>query len=62
MISAGRKLYRSVIDKDLRIRSRVDERYVVRGTYHHLANSLKVGWHPEYVERLWRTVQEGQQS
>lgn len=26
--------------------------YIMRGSYHILSNSLRIGWHPEYVQRL----------
>lgn len=48
----GRSLYREVTGKDIRIRARVDQPYVMRGTYHEMANTLKVGWHVDYLERL----------
>ena len=41
-IKAGKDLYRRVMDKDIRIGSGVDAGYVMQGTYHHLANSLKI--------------------
>jgi hypothetical protein len=28
------------------------EAYLVRGSYHHLANELEVGWHPKYKDEL----------
>ena len=39
---------------DFRIRPNVSEPYVMRGSYHHLANQTipKVWWHPKFVERL----------
>ena len=51
-IKAGKDLYRRVMDKDIRIRSGVDAGYVMQGTYHHLANSLKIGWHVNFFEKL----------
>ena len=32
--------------------ARVDEPYVMRGTYHGLANGLKIGWHVDFIDRL----------
>ena len=26
--------------------------YIMRGSYHILSNSLRIGWHPEYVQKL----------
>lgn len=34
------------------IRKKVTEEYITRGSYHILADNLKVGWHPKFVERL----------
>ena len=51
-IKAGKVLYRRVMEKDIRIRSGVNAEYVMQGTYHHLANSLKVGWHVDFFEKL----------
>jgi ABC-3C protein len=54
---AGRELYRwaETSTGDLRIRERVAERYVVRGTFHILANNNpapRVHWHPRFLKRL----------
>ena len=55
---AGRSLFNTIEQKtDLRIRPRCDEPYVMRGTYHILANTLQVGWHPDFVERLRELVE-----
>jgi hypothetical protein len=40
------------------IRPRFVERYVMRGSYHILANALRVGWHPDFRERLLRAFQQ----
>jgi len=54
---AGRELYRwaETSTGELRIRERVTERYVVRGTFQILANSNpepRVHWHPRFLKRL----------
>ncbi|AWN49106.1 hypothetical protein DK419_24390 [Methylobacterium terrae] len=54
---AGRKLYEWAQTQTgyLRIRERVTELYVVRGTFHMLANvepSPRVHWHPRFLQRL----------
>jgi len=49
---AGRDLYTSIENKDLRIRSQCSDAFVMRGSYHMLANKLKVGWHLDFVQRL----------
>ena len=51
-IKAGKELYHRVMDRDIRIRSRVDASYVMKGTYHRLANNLIVGWHIDFFEKL----------
>lgn len=61
-VRAGRELYRTTMDKDIRIRDRVNEAYVMRGTYHILANHLKVGWHVDFKERLRHLVGEERSS
>lgn len=57
---AGKELYKwadmqSGNIESLRIRSRVTEPYVIRGSFHILANSIpvpKVYWHPRFLYRL----------
>jgi hypothetical protein len=39
-------------EAEFNIRKNCDEPYVVRGSYHMLANKLKVGWHLEFIDRL----------
>jgi hypothetical protein len=56
-INAGKELYRwaELETSSLRIRERVTEPYVVRGTFHILANARpnpKVYWHPRFLKRL----------
>lgn len=51
-IKAGKVLYSRVMNQDIRIRPGVDAPYVMQGTYHHLANSLTIGWHVEFFEKL----------
>ncbi len=38
--------------KEIHIRPRCTEPYVMRGSYHILANKLRVGWHAEFLTRL----------
>lgn len=38
--------------KEIHIRPRCTEPYVMRGSYHILANRLRVGWHAEFLTRL----------
>ena len=51
-IKAGRSLFSKIGDKDIRIRSKCQEAFIMRGTYHMLADKLKVGWHIDFLERL----------
>ena len=49
---AGRKLFNKIHDLEIAIRPRVTELFVTRGSYHILANALKVGWHQDFSNRL----------
>jgi hypothetical protein len=56
-IQAGRELYKWAEQStgQLRIRERVAEPYVIRGTFHILANGSprpRVHWHPRFLKRL----------
>jgi hypothetical protein len=58
---AGRDLYNWMHDHaDIPIRPRCREPYVLRGTYHLLADAPpeapQVGWHPNFTERLQRLL------
>lgn len=60
LLTAGKELYRwadqqSGNYESLRIRTRVTEPYVTRGSFHILANSSpepRVYWHPRFLDRL----------
>jgi len=62
LVQAGRELYRwadqqSGNIESLRIRARVTEPYVTRGSFHILADAApepKVYWHPRFLDRLGR--------
>lgn len=58
-IKAGKTLYHKVLDFDLRIRDKCDAPFVMHGTYHILANDLKVGWHIDFIHRLAYLLEEG---
>lgn len=49
---AGRLLFSEIEKKDIRIRQKCKEAFVMRGSYHILANRLKVGWHIDFHTRL----------
>ena len=51
-IKEGRTLFSDIEDLDIRIRPKCQEAFVMRGSYHILANQLKVGWHVDFFERL----------
>ena len=44
------------------IRPKFKGRYVQRGTLHHLANTMQVGWHRDFVDRLKVIVEEASQD
>lgn len=48
----GKSLFDKIQDKDIRIRERCSEPFIVRGSYHSLANRLSVGWHTNFEARL----------
>jgi hypothetical protein len=56
---AGRNLYNQVIDmpRHIPIRPSFPDPFVMRGSFHILANDLKVGWHPEFKERLAQALE-----
>lgn len=49
---AGRDLFGSVESLDFPIRERVSQPFIMRGSYHDLANRMAVGWHIDFMERL----------
>ena len=51
-IEFGQELYHNIQDKNIKIRERCSEQFIMRGTYHILANDLKVGWHKDFKTKL----------
>jgi hypothetical protein len=56
-IKKGRELFNQIVDQcadksEFHIRPRCTEPYVVRGSYHMLADELRIGWHVEFIEKL----------
>ena len=51
-IAGGRSLFNKIEDLGIPIRERLSEPFVMRGTYHELANNLKVGWHTDFKVQL----------
>lgn len=52
MRQAAQKVYAWVEDSHYPIRPQVQHPSMSRGSLHILADSLKVGWHPQFVDRL----------
>ena len=48
----GKTLFKEIENKDIRIRERCSEPFIMRGSYHILANELKIGWHNDFRNRL----------
>lgn len=57
-IKAGKKLYKEMMDKNIYIREHCQKPFIMRGSYHILANKLKVGWHIDYKEILKHLLEE----
>lgn len=49
---AGKELYRILMNHNISIREKVDDIMISRGSFNSLANELKIGWHPDYNDRL----------
>lgn len=49
---AAREILRWVEETVIPIRPNVTEPFVTRGSYHMLSDDLRVGWHPEFRDRL----------
>lgn len=54
----GRDLFNRTDSSNIRLRPRCTEPFVCRGSYHMLANQLRVGWHRDYLERLSHLAKE----
>ena len=52
MVKMGRKLYAEVMKLNVHIRSRCTEEFITRGSYHILANQLRLGWHISFKDYL----------
>src|SRR5579885_864111 len=48
----GRDLFNDIEQATLTIRSRCRAEYIMRGSYHILADQMRVGWHTLYASRL----------
>lgn len=49
---AAHQVYGWVEERVIPIRPNVTEPFVTRGSFHMLSDHLRVGWHPEFLERL----------
>lgn len=53
LISSGKKVFKWIEHKaDIPIRKSCADLFITRGSYQILANQLKVGWHPQFKDRL----------
>lgn len=50
-VAAGKKLFRNIEEQDIKLKN-VEDPFIMRGTYHGMANELKVGWHMDFSKRL----------
>jgi hypothetical protein len=50
--TSGRNLFNDIDDENYVIRRRCTDPYISRGSFHILANQLRVGWHRDYFDRL----------
>jgi hypothetical protein len=48
----GREFYGLIMKLNFHIRTRCTEEFITRGSYHMLANQLKLGWHLHYEDLL----------
>lgn len=48
----GRQLFSDIEKRDIRIRPKCQGAFIMRGSYHILANQLKIGWHVDFFDRL----------
>ncbi len=51
-VTYGKELLSKIEMSNVLIRPKVKEAFIMRGSYHILANQLKVGWHIDFQERL----------
>jgi len=50
---AGLRLLRETLDRTgIRVRERYDEAFFCRGKHHELADTGRVGWHPDFADRV----------
>lgn len=61
---AGRKFYNLLVNvrQHIPIRPSFQDPFLMRGSYHILANSLKIGWHPRFEELFAHALSKAVQS
>ncbi|MFC7783309.1 ABC-three component system protein [Rossellomorea sp. GCM10028870] len=59
-VKKGKELYNKIQDMQLYIRKNCIEQYVMRGSFHILADKeeISIGWHPEFKDRLNKIIAE----
>lgn len=64
LINNGLELYDWMNDSQFHIRSNCTEPYVMRGSYHMLANksNLCLGWHPKFKERIGELLESNKEK
>lgn len=62
MAKAGREVLKWAEDVVLPIRPNVGAHWVCRGSLHMLADDLKIGWHPNFEDRLTEILAEKSES
>jgi hypothetical protein len=55
--AAAQKIYNWVENSCFPIRPQVTHPSITRGSFHILADNLRVGWHPEFIQRLQRILE-----
>ena len=58
----GRQLFSDIEKRDIRIRPKCQEAFIMRGSYHILANQLKIGWHVDFFDRLKQLLKRDEQN
>ncbi len=51
-VKTGRELYKKVQDWNINIKKKVEAPFIMRGSYHILADKKNVGWHVDFLNRL----------
>ncbi|NCB42204.1 MAG: hypothetical protein EOM59_06250 [Clostridia bacterium] len=57
-IKLGKTLFGNIENLNLLIRKKVTQPFIMRGSYHDLANRMQIGWHVDFMERLCHLLKE----